>query len=41
VNGHQKANGGRVKGDPFLKKALDQVLPEYEKDVKEAIENGN
>ena len=41
VNGHQKATGGRVDGDPFLEDALEQVLPEYEKDVKEAIENGN
>lgn len=38
VKGHQKQNGGRVPGDPFLENALAQVLPEYEKDVKEAIE---
>lgn len=37
VNGHQKQNGGRVAGDPFLENALAQVLPEYEKDVEEAI----
>lgn len=39
VNGHQKQNGGRVPGDPFLENALAEVLPEYEKDVEEAIKN--
>lgn len=37
VKGHAKQNGGRVKGDPFLENALAEVLPEYEKDVEEAI----
>ena len=37
VHGHAKQNGGRVPGDPFLENALDQVLPEYEKDVEEAL----
>jgi hypothetical protein len=37
VHGHAKANGGRVKGDPFLQNALDEVLPEYENAVEEAI----
>jgi hypothetical protein len=37
VKGHAKPNGGRVPGDPFLENALDQVLPEYEKDVEEAL----
>lgn len=37
VHGHAKKNGGRVKGDPFLKDALDEVLPAYERDVEEAI----
>jgi hypothetical protein len=36
VNGHATRNGGRVKGNPFLKNAVEKVLPEYEKDVKEA-----
>lgn len=37
VHGHAKVNGGRVKGDPFLHNAVDEVLPEYEKDVEEAL----
>lgn len=40
VHGHETRDGGRTKADPFLKNALDDVLPEYEKAVKEAIENG-
>ena len=41
VNGHQTVGGGRVDGDPFLADALEKVLPQYEKDVEEAIKNGN
>jgi hypothetical protein len=37
VHGHATKNGGRTKPNPFLKNALDQVLPEYEDAVKEAI----
>ena len=37
VHGHAKVNGGRVKGDPFLHNAVDEVLPEYEKNVEEAL----
>ena len=40
VHGHAKRDGGRTKADPFLRNALDQVLPEYEKDVMEALQNG-
>lgn len=36
VHGHAKPNGGRVPGNPFLQNAVDQTLPEYEKDVEEA-----
>lgn len=39
VYGHEKADGGRVQGDPFLKNALDEVLPVYEKAVEEAVKN--
>lgn len=40
VNGHATRDGGRTKGDPFLQNALEQVLPEYEKNVEEALKNG-
>jgi hypothetical protein len=37
VHGHATRNGGRTKADPFLKNALDTVLPEYEEAVEEAL----
>ena len=37
VKGHVTRNGGRTKANPFLQNALDQVLPEYEESVEEAI----
>lgn len=40
VHGHATKNGGRTKGDPFLQNALNEVLPDYERDVKEALQNG-
>lgn len=40
VHGHAKKGGGRVDGDPFLHNALDQVLPDYENEVEEALKNG-
>jgi hypothetical protein len=40
VKGHATKDGGRTKGNPFLKNALDEVLPEYEREVKEVLENG-
>lgn len=40
VHGHATVNGGRTRANPFLQNALDQVLPEYEKDVEEAVKNG-
>lgn len=39
VNGHATRDGGRTKGDPFLVDALNEVLPAYENDVKEALES--
>lgn len=40
VKGHETRDGGRTRGDPFLQNALDAVLPDYEKEVREAIKNG-
>lgn len=40
VNGHATKNGGRTKADPFLANALAEVMPEYERDVEEALKNG-
>lgn len=39
VNGHPAADGSRVEGDPFLTDALKIVMPEYEKEVEEALKN--
>lgn len=41
VHGHATKDGGRTKSDPFLKNALDEVLPDYENAVKEALQNGS
>jgi hypothetical protein len=40
VDGHETRDGGRTSGDPFLENALDDVLPDYEKDVEEAVKSG-
>lgn len=40
IRGHETKDGGRSHADPFLRNALDSVLPEYEKNVEEAIKNG-
>ena len=39
ANGHATRDGGRTKGNPFLQDSLDEVLPEYENDVEEALKN--
>lgn len=36
VRSHATKDGGRTKANPFLKDAVDTVLPEYEKAVEEA-----
>lgn len=40
VHGHATRNGGRTHSDPFLQNALNEVLPEYEADIREAVKNG-
>jgi hypothetical protein len=39
VHGHATKDGGRTKADPFLSNALDEVLPEFEHQVEEAVKN--
>ena len=39
VHGHATRDGGRTKPDPFLQNALNEILPEYEAAVEEAIKN--
>lgn len=39
VHGHATKDGGRTKPNPFLQNALDEILPEYEAAVEEAIKN--
>ena len=40
VKGHATKNGDRTKANPFLQNALDEVLPNYENEIKEALQNG-
>lgn len=40
VKGHETKDGGRTRANPFLQNALDEVLPEYERNIEEAIKNG-
>lgn len=37
VHGHATKDGDRTKSNPFLRRALDEVLPEYEKEIEEAV----
>jgi hypothetical protein len=37
VHGHATPTGGRTRKSPFLENALETVLPEYEKEVEEAL----
>lgn len=39
VHGHATRDGDRTKADPFLRNALDEVLPEFERHVEEAVKN--
>ncbi len=40
VHGHATSDGGRTRANPFLKNAVDQVLPQYERELEEVIRNG-
>lgn len=40
VKGHATKNGGRARGNTFLQKALDKLLPEYLSNVEEVLRNG-
>lgn len=40
VHGHEKKNGGRTRANPFLSNAVDEVVPDYERKLEEAIRNG-
>lgn len=40
VHGHEKTSGGRTRSNPFLQDALDQVLPNYEREIEEVLTNG-
>lgn len=40
VHGHETKSGGRTRANPFLQNALDEVLPEYENGIEEALKNG-
>jgi hypothetical protein len=41
VHGHTTRNGGRTKTNPFLRNALDIVLPEYERGVQSVFDYYN
>jgi hypothetical protein len=41
VHGHATRDGGRTLANPFLQNALNRVLPEYEKDVQEAVKGND
>lgn len=40
VHGHETRDGGRTAASSFLQDALDDVLPDYEREVEEAAKNG-
>lgn len=40
VHGHETRDGGRARSSSFLHDALDDVLPDYEREVEEAVKNG-
>lgn len=40
VHGHETRDGGRTRSSSFLQNALDDVLPDYENEIEEAVKNG-
>lgn len=38
--GHAARDGGRVPGNPFLKNAVDSVIPDYISEIEKLIEGG-
>ena len=40
ANGHETRSGSRTRANPYLKNAVNEVLPEYEREVKQVIERG-
>lgn len=41
VYGHATRNGGRTTPNPFLQRAVEKVIPEYEQKVQEVLSDGN
>lgn len=41
VYGHATKDGGRTRANPFLRNAVDKVVPAYERKVQEALSNDN
>ena len=40
VKGHDTRDGDRTTPNPFLQNAIDKVLPEYERALEEALQDG-
>lgn len=40
VQSHPTPHGKPTKANPFLQNALDEVLPNYENEIKEVLQNG-
>lgn len=40
VKGHATKDGGRTRADPFLKNAVNKVLPEYEAAIERTLKDG-
>lgn len=40
VHGHATRDGGRTRGNAFLSNAMTEVMPNYEKEVEEALRGG-